>query len=57
MADTGGAGAALEMLVELRPEVSHPAHQREGRQALVVAQGRPHDVGREIGQEIEVARP
>src|SRR3970040_1850943 len=57
MADARGAGAALEGLVGVRQEVSHPAHEREGRQALVVAQGRADDVLAELGQEVEVAGP
>ena len=39
MADAGRAGAVQDVLVQLGPEVSHPAGQREGRQPLVVAQG------------------
>ena len=44
-ADAGRARAAQDVLVELGPEVSHPAREREGRQALVVAQGGADDVG------------
>ena len=49
--DAGWAGAAKDVVVELGTEVSHPAREREGGQALVVAQGRGHDVGRQVGQE------
>jgi hypothetical protein len=45
MADAGWAGASNDVLVQLGPEVSHPAAEREGRQTLVIAQGGPDDVG------------
>ena len=54
MADTGWAGASNDVLVQLGPEVSHPAGQREGRQALVVAQPRGDDVGREVLEQRRV---
>ncbi len=55
--DTGRAGAAEDVLVELGSEVSHPAGVRKRRQPLVVAQGGGDDVGRQVGQELEVRRP
>ena len=38
------------------PEVSHPARERKGRQALVVAQRGGDDVGRQVGQQRPVGR-
>ena len=45
------------MIVELGAEVSHPARERKGRQALVVAQAALDDVVGQVGQELEVGRP
>ena len=42
------------MVVELGPEVSHPARERQGRQALVVAQRGGRDVVREVRQQRRV---
>ena len=44
------AGVGTAGRVEVGPEVSHPAGQREGRQALVVAQRGGDDVGGEVGR-------
>src|SRR3970040_1192120 len=48
MADARGAGAALEVLVELRPGGSAPTPARGGREALVGAQRRADDVLAEL---------
>src|SRR3954454_17207613 len=56
MADAGWAGASNDVLVQLGAEVSHPAAEWEGRQPLVVAQGRSDDVGRQVLEELEVRR-
>ena len=53
VADAGRTGAAEEVVVDLGTEVSHRARCREGRQALVVAQGGPADVCREVGGQVE----
>ena len=47
-----GQELSQDVLVELGAEVSHPARQREGRQALVVAQRGGDDVGRQVGQQV-----
>src|SRR3954452_8425116 len=54
MADAGWAGASNDVLVQLGTEVSHPAAEREGREPLVVAQGGPDDVGREVFEQLRI---
>src|SRR3954469_21465631 len=56
MADAGWAGASNDVLVQLGTEVSHPAAGREGREPLVVAQGRPDDVSRQVLEELDIVR-
>src|SRR3954463_697936 len=56
MADAGWAGASDDVLVQLGTEVSHPAAEREGREPLVVAQGRPDDVSRQVLEKLDIGR-
>src|SRR5439155_12117982 len=56
LAYPGGAGAAQDVIVELRPEVSHPARQWERREPLVVAERALDDVVREVDEELHVGR-
>src|SRR3954453_1610330 len=56
MADAGWAGASNDVLVQLGTEVSHPAAEREGREPLVVAQGRPDDVSRQVLEKLDIGR-
>src|SRR4051812_47069266 len=56
MADAGWAGASNDVLVQLGAEVSHPAGEREGREPLVVAQGRPDDVSRQVLEKLDIVR-
>src|SRR3954454_907842 len=56
MADAGWAGGSNDVLVQVGTGVSHPAAEREGREPLVVAQGRPDDVGRQVLEELDIVR-
>src|SRR5438093_12431077 len=56
-AHPGRTGAAQDVIVELRAEVSHSARQRERRQALVIAEGALHDVVRQVDKELRIGGP